>query len=142
MRMYVDNAAIDGLVDKLNRLGAGASQAAVEMAQAAGEYIVEELQNAVDLNHYREGGLEKSVALKGKPQVTDTGATVTVTFKGTAPSGARYGEIAAYLNYGTGKKGNGGGIAPSHFVDNTREDVRGPAAEIAQEVLDRLIAGK
>jgi hypothetical protein len=143
VRLYVDDGAINGLVNKLSRLGAEAGQTAVEMAEAAGNYAVEALKMAThDYGHHRTGGLEGSIGLKGKPQMTANGASVVVTFKGTNEHGERYGAIAAYLNYGTGNKGADGGIKPSHWVDNTREDIKGAVVEIAEKVLDSKLKGK
>lgn len=136
MRIYLNGDGIDGLAAKLARLGDRAKEAVSDMLITGSDIMIDGLKRGcAEYGHVKTGGLQNSIQRKGKPKVSDDGGEVVVTFKGTNEHGTRYGEIMAYLNYGTST------IPADHWVDNTVEEVLPIATQAMSDVLDRHLNG-
>ncbi len=135
MRIYINGDGIEGLARKLASLGDKARGAINDMLMQGSDYMIDALQQAcTSYGHDRTGGLRESIQRKSAPKVTEDGGEVIITFKGANEYGTRYGEIMAYLNYGTSH------IRGDHWVDNTVDLAKPLAEQIMSDVLDKHLA--
>lgn len=136
MKIYLNGDAISNLAQKLAQLQQRAKPAINEMLMNGSDFLIEALKRGCEsYGHVNTGGLRESIDRKSPPKVTDDGGEVIVTFKGTNEHGVRYGEIMAYLNYGTA----GGKIQADHWVDNTVAEAMPIATQIMNDTLNKYL---
>ncbi|MBR4458276.1 MAG: hypothetical protein IKS31_04895 [Clostridia bacterium] len=145
MRIHLNGDHIDNLARKLASLGERAGEAVSDMLINGSDYLIDALKRGcAEYGHdspgnsgRATGGLIKSIQRKSEPKLNNDGGEVVITFKGSKKSGksgkksVRYGEIMAYLNYGTSS------IPADHWVDNTLELAMPIAKEIMNDTLNK-----
>lgn len=144
-KISLDCSGIENLARKLGSLGDRAPRAVEAMLIKGADLMTDGLRRGcAEYGHDKPGtsgratgGLKESIGVKsGSLRAERDGGSVIITFNGTDEHGTRYGEIAYYLNYGTGGEH---GITADHWIDNTIDLVRPLCTEAMNQVLKQYL---